>query len=548
MTTPNIDLYLQNTLNAVVFSANYYIVTMCGSTVFIYDILNSRINRITGSGTFNGGIYPIIISGLSPSIQSACFGVSPDQSLLFLADQNQGSSSRFVTVNTSTGEIKIYTNGNDSPSTKYVDRPQGNIYVQNNSTFYVTEATSEVPYQGSVVKVILSGSTYTTSAQCTSVSSGGCIGCTLLGDDTLLFTSSNFDVNYLYSCSLSSPGGSATLITPSDGAHNYVDIFAINGLNANSTTYNFLFLLASSGNVYQYTLSGSVATLVNTSGVVIPTPVTSITGSVSQGNTSGNMRLFIAKGSVPNCNVVKLYNPSSGGTTGPTGVSTGGDPHTHTLTGKSVIIVRDTPFEYLDTHPFRISHSDGEESISLYEDNDIRTYIECDCFSIKNKKDDFSNQIEEDHLNELITNLDDSYLKYVTIYFEEKVYRINMITLLLDDEGDALLPFSKINEINTGREVHFSLREIGEIYLSKIDFFEPGTVTLKSKYVKNTAFMKRTMKIKARDYSLTIEFTRTRCIHLSDMYLEIEGRRDPFTFSGVVIDGDVHSPRLRNSL
>ncbi len=340
-------------------------------------------------------------------------------------------------------------------------------------------------------------------------------------------------MNFLpYTCSLSIPNQTLSNV-PGVGGAQWGDIFAINGFSANSTTYDFIFLPDSStGTVHEYTMSGTTATGVGT-GITVPnTPTQSITGSATGGDATNNMRLFVSNGNSGGSNNIttKLRN-STGASTGPvSNSSAGGDPHVRTFSGENIIIVREKPFEYLDTHP-----------LSFCDDEDLRTRIVCDCFSLKNDYDNFSAQLPEEHIRELITNLDDSYLKYVLVYFGERKYTLNMITLLLEDEGEADGKGREQTNIGSDRNEEI---EGGSISFSKIEFFSPGNspTKLKSKYVINSAFAKRTMNIKARDYSISIEFTRTGCIHLSDMYLEVSGERDPLSFGGVVSDGVIRSP------
>ncbi len=536
MATPNIGNthYTQTTVSGL-SSANKYYVAMMGATLYAWDDGNVTVHRLTGSGTTvdvpSGSIYPRT-SDVSPGFNSKCFGVSPDGTLLFFAEYARASGNRIITMDTTTGTFTVYAN---TVSANYIATPYGSMYVQNNTTCYLTDTSSSGPFAGSIVKVTLGAGTFTTSAQSTSVGGVNLSGCTLFGSDNLTTLVFQSGANYLpYYCSLSTSGQSLTAIS-SVAAHPYEDLTAINGLSANSTTYDFLMLLdLTNGIIYQFTISGSVGTQVATN-TGLTTPCISITGSDVGGNQTGNMRLFVGAGNAGSGSVVKLWNdPSASGgpSTGPTGVSTGGDPHTHTLTGKSVIIVREKPFEYLDTHP-----------LSFGDDGDVKTYISCDCFSLKNDYDNFSSQLPEEHVKELITNLDDSYLKYVTFYVGDRRYVLNMVTLLLEDEGEA--GGKGRNQTNAGSIKNESVGE-GEINFSRIEFFEPGKCSslLKSKYVVNSAFAKRNVSIKAREYSLSIDFTRTGCIHLSDMYLEISGRRDPFSFGGVIVDGEVKSPKI----
>lgn len=548
MTTPSITGYSRSSSSATsgLPNTSNFVMAMYGSTLYIYDFSLDRLHRLLGDNTFDTGIY----SSFTPGVSSAqSMGISPDGSTLVFG---QNGSSNLFTINTATGTKTTYSGGNNTTV-------NGNIYVQNNTTFYTCQTNNRNP-----IRVVLntSNNTYSFSDQCQSTGTLGCWGCTLLGTDDLLFVNNdNAGTVNVYKCSLSTQGQAPVALSginsPTVVSINPFDIFAINGVQANSTTYNFFFIGTYSGtSLYQYTVSGSVATLVGTLGLST-SRVNNITGSDLSGNQDGNMRLFISNGTTGFRIIDKAYNNS--GTTGPTGVSTGGDPHTGTLTGKSVIIVRDTPFEYLDTHPLR-------ENSVFNEKDKIRTYIECDCFSLKkegfafsestSEKDDFADQIEENHLKELITNLDDSYLKYVSILFGNISLRINMITLLLDDEGDSLTeegernkegktPGKGRNQTNFGEEKEYSLRtenDEGRITFSKILLFEPGSVELKSKYARRSAYLKREVKIITREYTLSLQLTRTECIHLSDMYLEIEGERDPFSFGGVIVDGEVKTP------
>lgn len=528
MATPTINSYLLSTPTGLT-SSDGYVCAMYGSTLYIYAYGSSKMNRLLGNGTLNSGIYA---GGLSCNSQGKAMGISPDGSTIILA--NNGTFNTFMSFDTSTGAMVTYT-GSVSPSAQFT----GNIYVQNNTTFYCCSSNGTA--SRNPIKVVLntSNSTYTWSDQCQNAPNiSGCYGCTLFGTDDLYFINTDGTTWGLFRCSLTTQGQVPTQVSVSGVGINSIkplDVFAINGLNANSTTYNFIFLGESVTNTLrQYTISGTTASQV---GARIPgnNIISSICGSVSSGNQSGNMRIFAVSG-VPNSThlITKLYN--GGGTTGPTGVSTGGDPHTGTLTGKSVIIVRDTPFEYLDTHPLR-----GNK---IFEEGEkIRTYIECDCFSLKGEKDHFSDQLEEDHYRELITNLDDSYLKYVTFIFGNISKKINMITLLLSEEGEADGK-GKLQK-NKGKEQTFEVESgenKGKIYFSEIEFFTEGSVELKSKYSRKTAYAKREIQIITEEYSLSFQLTRTKCIHLSDVYLEIEGESDPFTFGGVIVDGEVKSP------
>lgn len=530
MATPDITNYTTNQVAGTISQNNNLYLGMAGSSLYIWADNEAKLHRLTGGGTLDGGFWPVTIG-----IGSNCIGVTPDGSLVILAEYGQGpGSNKIVTCDTSTGTLTNYTNGSGSPTTHYVVRAQGNMYVQSSTKIYLTDVSSSGPYAGSIISITLTpgANTYLTADQSLPYGAVPLQGCTLSGSDNLVTLVNTSSTNYLpYSCPLSTPNQPLVAISGGITARPYGDIFAINGFSANSTTYDFLFLSNSStGIVYQFTMSGTAATSVG-SKIVPNTPTQSLNGSATGGDATNNMRLFVSNGRYADGNGIVTKMRNTGGSTGPiSNSSAGGDPHVRTFSGENIIIVREKPFEYLDTHP-----------LSFCDDGDLRTFIVCDCFSLKNDYDNFSDQLPEEHVRELITNLDDSYLKYVLISFGGKKYTLNMITLLLEDEGEA--GGKGRDQTNVGSE-RIEKLDGGSISFSKIEFFSPGNSPnkLKSKYVVGTAFGKRTMNIEARDYSISIEFTRTGCIHLSDMYLEVSGERDPLSFGGVVVDGIVRSP------
>lgn len=105
MATPDITNYTTNQVAGTISHNNLYL-GMAGSSLYIWADNEAKLHRLTGGGTLDGGFWPVTIG-----ISSNCIGVTPDGSLVILAEYGQGpGSNKIVTCDTSTGTLTNYTN------------------------------------------------------------------------------------------------------------------------------------------------------------------------------------------------------------------------------------------------------------------------------------------------------------------------------------------------------------------------------------------------------------------------------------------------------
>lgn len=513
---------------------NIYYAYSCvafNSTLWIFDNINSQLRSLNGDGTLSSPLQTI--SG----VVSSCMGINQDATLVYLIDKASGTNNVYTIGTSSPYTVTTYTKASGSNS---LTKVLGNIYISPDGLSIFCSDNGNSIYRGPIKISLDAGTSKFTvvgnAAWCESITPtpGGnilCIGCTLLDSDYLCFAiqdtnASSANMYKVYRCSLATQGSSATNIALSFTGSPLIltDIFAVNQFQS------FYFLLLSDSNsnrILEAQMSGGsqtgTATIYNTTGTTtsINYPAM-IAASFGMGNTTGNLRLFISVAAQNGGNtntIVKLYNQQAAG--GPIGSSVGGDPHLHTFKGESIIIVRDKPFEYLNTHP-----------PSFEDDGDVHTQVVCDCFSLKDGRDDFGKtHLSKRQYDEVITNLDDSYLKSVTFVVGDKKYKINTLTLLFEDEFSF--------EQDCGEEINTLTFFASKVVRS----LTPGEIEVRSKYAKKSVIAMRRILITGERYTLNFELTRTECIHVCDLDLRVDGVRDPFTFGGVVVDGEVKTPR-----
>lgn len=303
--------------------------------------------------------------------------------------------------------------------------------------------------------------------------------------------------------------------------------------NATSEGYNLLFIgySTSSTTIYQTSLSvsGGVPQLNynGTANYTIPSEtkiLNSLTSTNQGGYNDGNLRLFTINSDGTTNTMHKIYNASGTGITNLTS-GVGGDLHCKALNGKSVIVIREEKLELLNTHP---------RNYTPLHSNEVKTRIDVDGFSLKNDYDNFAkDRMSQEQIDLAITNLDDSYFKrvYITLsggnIIGERKYVIDGLTFLIEGENDD------------GKE-----RKDEYIHFSDYKKYSPGEAPsdIKTKFIIPHVVGRRKFIISTGEYTIECDLCRENKIHVNDLSLSFSGERDPTSFSGLSITGEVYSP------
>lgn len=529
MATPTITNYTVTESGMPTSSSGgtYYSMCMRGSTLWYWYNIDKTLRMMDGTGT---------ITSLGNSTGTATIGsmgLTPDGAYIYMFRALAATSytGSYWKVNALTGAlVTTYTYVSGNQAGNFI----GSCYVADANTVYACDngGTTSGPMKITFTDTGVGTGTYSISNAYGNLSAFGYYGCQLYGSDNLFFIQNNAGTTTLYSVKISDgPGGAATALTGGPIVNSAQDLLVVNAFAANSTTYDFLFVGVNSGSssgISQYSIlsSTSVSSIVGSKTSSNFDNLKCIAYSDSLGSTTGNLRLFTSSfGSAGsgNAQITKWFNGNSPGTTGPqsnpanTG-SLGGDPHILTFKGEDILILRLEPFEYLDTHP-----------LTFLNDDDIQTYVVCECFSLKNDYDNFGkSQLSEKQYSEVITNLDDSYLKFVTIRVGIREYTFNMLSLLIEGEN------GNGSEIN---DPHF--------FASEVSRFEPENCDkARCKYVQRSCTAIRKVTVTGGRYVLDFEITRSNCIHVCDLDLLVSGERDPLSFGGAISTGIVEDPLI----
>lgn len=306
-------------------------------------------------------------------------------------------------------------------------------------------------------------------------------------------------------------GGSNQSATGVTGFSNDFVATDLRGITFQSNDY-ILFVNSSSNSVRRYQITPSTKTLSNSQDTIdTGDQLINIAVSDVGGNTDGNLRFYtstIINPSPIDSGIIKFYNTSA--INGPIGTSIGGDPHIKTADGKSVIIVEEDPFVYLDT------------SSSLDKE---KLYVWCDSFTLSKNRE----LVSEYQFSHVDTT--QSYLRSFNLFFyeEEKLFsiKVDMITLAI--------------EKNFEENKNICITE-------RVDIRSHSLEELRSLPIRNTHYLQDllaflSIRVLTSSNSFYFEFIRTECINYSDIFMEVGG--DISTFRGVIINGEVYSPERK---
>lgn len=173
-------------------------------------------------------------------------------------------------------------------------------------------------------------------------------------------------------------------------------------------------------------------------------------------------------------------------------------------------------------------------SIIPLHSNEIKVRIDADGFSLKNDYDNFAKErMTQEQIDLAITNLDDSYFKRVFITISggniigEKKYVIDGLTFMNE-------------ELSIGKDEG---EEINEEYISfsKYETYLPGEAPsdIRTKFIIPHVVGRRKFTIRGGDYTIECELCRENHIHVNDLSFTFGGERNPFSFDGLAINGEI---------
>lgn len=228
----------------------------------------------------------------------------------------------------------------------------------------------------------------------------------------------------------------------------------------------------------------------------LPIPNYRMTYSLSGG--SGLLRFYYSgrnSGNI-NCNT-KLYQTSGGS-------STGGDPHIRMLGGREI--------KFYDEREVLLF-----DSLSNLSE---RLIVRCDTLQIRNISPHLKNFITEEQMEKLFQN--ESYLNniYIDLINDDAKRSLKINTISFEMDGDEFL------------KKCFYVSDItdGENFQYKSNIFSPFRFSVIKK-------MDGLIKINHTNFS--IEIIRTKCIHLSDFHISINGNIELEKFGGAIITGEI---------